>query len=169
MAFSIYDASVPVLLKALDGLDNVLDKGAASAEARKIEWKVFAQARLYPDMLPLCAQVWLATEMAARGVSRLAGSEIPNYPYEGESLEELKARIELARNHIKGFGREQIEGGEDRTFTAQLGPNAVEFNGRDYLTRFTLPNVYFHVTTAYDILRHNGVQLTKTDYTGGFS
>jgi hypothetical protein len=168
MAFSIYDASVPVLIRALDGLETVLDKGAASAEARKIEFKVFAQARLYPDMLPLCAQVWLATEFAARGVSRLAGTEVPNYAYEGESLEELKARIALARDHVKGFTREQIEGGEDRTFTAQLGPRAVEFTGRDYLTRFTLPNVYFHVTTAYDILRHNGVELTKTDYSGGF-
>jgi hypothetical protein len=168
MAFSIYDASVPMLLRALDGLETILDKGAASAEARKIEFKVFAQARLYPDMLPLCAQVWLATEFAARGVSRLAGTEVPNYKYEGESLEELKARIALARDHVKGFTREQIEGGEDRSFTAQLGPRAVEFTGRNYLTQFTLPNVYFHVATAYDILRHNGVELTKTDYSGGF-
>ena len=168
MAFSIYDASVPVLLRAMDNLENVIAKGAASAEERKIEFKVFAQARLYPAMLPLCAQVWLATEFAARGVSRLAGTEVPNYPYEGESAEELKARIALARDHIKSFTREQIEGGEDRSFTAQLGPNAVEFTGRDYLTRFTLPNVYFHITTAYDILRHNGVVLTKTDYSGGF-
>lgn len=166
MAFTIYDASVPILARMLSNLDHILDVGRASADERKIDHQVFTQARLAPDMLPLAAQVWLATEMAARGVSRLAGTEIPNYPYEGESFDELKARIALAKSHIEGFSREQIEGGEAREFTVKLGPNEVAFTGASYLTTFTLPNVFFHITTAYDILRHNGVVLSKPDYAG---
>jgi hypothetical protein len=166
MPFSIYDASIPVLVRALNNLDHVLDLGAASAEARKIEPDVLTQARLAPDMLPLAGQVWLASEMAARCAARLAGAETPNYPYVEKTFAELKARIAMARDYIAAFTREQIEGGEAREFTVKLGPKEVAFTGATYLTGFTLPNVYFHVTTAYDILRHNGVTLTKTDYMG---
>jgi len=166
MPFSIYDASIPALHRALNALDHLLDKGLASAEERKIEPQVFTEARLAPDMLPLKGQVWLASEMAARGAARLAGVEIPNYPYVEQTFEELKGRVAMARDYIKAFTREQIEGGEAREFTVKLGPNEVDFTGASYLMGFTLPNVYFHVTTAYDILRHNGVVLSKPDYMG---
>ena len=166
MPFSIYDASIPVLVRAMNALDHLLDKGAASAEARKIDPAVFTQARLAPDMLPLTGQVWLASEMAARAAARLAGVETPNYPYDEQTFEALKGRIAKARDYISGFSREQIEGGESREFTVKLGPNEVPFTGASYLMGFTLPNVFFHITTAYDILRHNGVELTKTDYMG---
>jgi hypothetical protein len=166
MPFSIYDAAIPVLVRALNNLDHLLDLGLASAEARKIDPAVFTQARLAPDMLPLTGQVWLASEMAARSAARLAGVETPNYPYVEQTFEELKARIATARDYISAFTREQIEGGEDREFTVKLGPEERPFTGASYLMGFTLPNVYFHITTAYDILRHNGVELTKTDYMG---
>lgn len=166
MAFSIYDASIPVLVRALNNLDHLLELGAASAEQRKIDPAVFTQARLAPDMLPLTGQVWLASEMAARAAARLAGAETPNYPYVEQTFEELRARVAMARDYISAFTREQIEGGEDREFTVKLGPEERPFTGASYLVGFTLPNVYFHITTAYDILRHNGVVLTKTDYMG---
>ncbi len=166
MSISMYQVSVPVFARALTNLRSVLEKGAAHAEARKFKPEVLLNDRLAPDMFPLIRQVQIATDQAKGCVARLAGVEVPKYEDNEASFEELYARIDKTLAFIKGIKAEQIDGSEGKDITLPSPRGPLEFKGQPYLLFFVLPNVYFHCTTAYAILRHNGVELGKMDFIG---
>jgi hypothetical protein len=167
VTLSMYQASVPVYLQYLNATSGVLDKGAAFAEARKLDPAALLQARLYPDMHPLVKQVQIFTDQATRGISRLAGVEPPPFPDTENSFSELKARIEKAAVHVNSFRPEQIDGSEEREIVMKTPRGDLKFNGQQYLLFFSLPNFFFHATTTYSILRHVGVDIGKMDFMGG--
>jgi hypothetical protein len=162
----MYQASVPVFLRGLENLAAILAKGAAHAEAKKIDPAVFINARLAPDMLPLARQVHIASDAAKGCVARLAGVEVPSFPDTETTFPELQARIAKTVDFVKGFSAAQIDGSEERACTLKTRNGEINLPGQDYLLKLSLPNFFFHVTTAYDILRHNGVELGKMDYLG---
>jgi len=164
----MYQASIPVFIRALGNLSAILDKAAAQAEARKIDPPVFINARLAPDMFPLSRQVQSASDSAKGCAARLAGVEVPRYEDIETTFTELRARIAKTVAFMQGVKPAQIDGSEDRTITLKLRGREVNFSGRDYLLNFVLPNFFFHATTAYAILRHNGLEIGKTDYLGNF-
>ena len=166
MTLSMYQASVPVLLHSLAAFEAILDKAAANAEARKIDPSVFIQARLAPDMFTFARQVQVATDMAKGGVARLAGLESPRMEDNETTFADLKTRLQKTQDFIRTVQASQIDGSEDRDITLKAGPNTLEFKGQAYLLNFVLPNVFFHLTAAYSILRHNGVELSKRDFLG---
>jgi hypothetical protein len=162
----MYALSAPVFVRMLRNLDGVLDKGAAHAAARKIDPAVLVNARLFPDMFPLSAQVRIAGDFAKGAVARLTGNEPPKYDDNEATFEELKARIAKTIAYIEGFKPEQFAEAATRTVTIKMRGEDKSFDGTTYLANVVLPNFYFHVTTAYDILRHNGVELGKRDFVG---
>jgi hypothetical protein len=162
----MYQASVPVLKRMLNNLSDILEKGAAHGEAKKIDPAVLIASRLYPDMFALARQVQVATDTAKGCAARLAGKEIPKYEDNEATFPELVARIKKTVGFLDTFKAEQIDGSEDKNITLQLRSGDLNFTGISYLLHFALPNFYFHVTTAYDILRHNGVELGKMDFLG---
>lgn len=166
MSLSMFDASVPGLLQGLKGLKTALAKAEAHAEARKIEPDALLQARLYPDMFTLVRQVQIATDFAKGAAGRLAGAELPVFEDVETSFADLKARVAKAVAFIEGLAPAQFEGAETREVSLNRRGQVVSFTGRDYLLLQALPNFWFHVTTAYAILRHNGVELSKSDYMG---
>ena len=166
MTLSMYQASVPVFTRMLENLSAILAKGAAHAEAKKIEAAVFINARLAPDMYPLARQVQIASDAAKGCVARLAGVEVPSYPDTESTFPELHARVGKTLAFVKGFTAAQIDGSEERSVTLKMRAGDVTFRGQDYLFKMALPNFFFHVTTTYDILRHNGVEVGKMDYIG---
>lgn len=167
MTISMYQASIPALVHHLTVLSNILKKAQADAVARKIDESVFITARLAPDMLPLVKQIQIATDVSKACPSRLTATTVPSYEDTETTFDQLQARIEKTITHLKSFKPEQINGTEDTpvTFPRRNHPDW-NFKGQDYLTGFVLPNVYFHISIAYAILRHNGVQLGKADYLG---
>ncbi|WP_437735065.1 DUF1993 domain-containing protein [Sorangium sp. So ce1335] len=166
MAISMYQASVPVLVRMLGNLASILTKAVAYAEAKKIEPRVLLDARLAPDMLSLTRQVQIATDTAKGCGARLAGVDVPKYEDNEASFDELQARIAKTVAFLNGLRREQIDGSEDRDVTIPTRGQALQFKGLPYLLNFVLPNFYFHVTTAYAILRHNGLDVGKMDFLG---
>jgi hypothetical protein len=166
MPLSMYESSVPVFVRALRNLKGVLEKGAAHAHARKIDDAVFLGARLYPDMLPLARQVQIATDMARGGAARLAGGEPPAFEDTEKTFAELIGRVERTIAFIGALAPAAFEGAETRTITRPVRGQPRTFTGVGYLQQFIAPNLYFHATTAYAILRHNGVELGKPDYIG---
>lgn len=166
MPLSMYRASVPVFIHTLGALSNILAKGAAYAEARDIDPSVLVNARLAPDMFPLSRQVQIAGDMAMRGAARLAGVDFPNNPDTEATFSELQARIGKTLKFIEDLSPKQIDGSEEKPITVQMRDGPLNFTGQDYLLNFVLPNFYFHVTAAYLILRHNGVELGKKDFLG---
>jgi uncharacterized protein len=166
MALSMYQSSVPVFVRTLTSLKAVLEKGAAYAQAKKIDEGVLLQSRLYPDMLPLTAQVQIAADMARGGVDRLTGSEPASWEDNEKTFAELYARIDRTIEHVKSFTEKQFDGAETRSVVRKLRGEPRTFTGVSYLQRFVLPNLYFHATTAYAILRHNGVEVGKLDFLG---
>jgi len=166
MALSMYQVSVPVFLKMLGNLAAILDKGAAFAEAKKIDPSVLLGYRLAPDMLNLTRQVQIATDHAKRGTARLAGLEAPVYEDSETTFPQLKARIDKTVAFISSVKPAQIEGAEAREITLKLGGSSRTLTGQAYLLHNALPNFFFHATTAYDILRHCGVEIGKGDYLG---
>jgi hypothetical protein len=164
VTISMYQASVPRLANTLKNLSAILDKAQAHAEARKIDPLVLANARLYPDMLPMKRQVQIACDTAKGVVARLAGAEPPKHEDVEETFADLKARIAKTLDFIQTFKPAQIDGSEDKAIHLKLGQREVDFKGMQYLLGHALPNFYFHVVTAYDILRHNGVEIGKRDY-----
>jgi hypothetical protein len=162
----MYQASVPVFLRGLENLSAILAKGAAHADAKKIDPSVFINARLAPDMLALARQVQIASDAAKGCTARLAGAEVPSFPDTETTFPELQARIAKTIEFVKGFKPAQIDGSEERTCVLKTRTAEITHRGQDYLFKLALPNFYFHVTTAYDILRHNGVELGKMDYLG---
>ncbi len=166
MPLSMYQASVPVFVRTLGSLRNILAKGAAHAQARKIDEAAFMQARLAPDMFPLTSQVHIATDMARGGAARLAGTEPPKYEDTEKTFAELIARVDKTIAYVESLPESQFEGAETRKITRPVRGQPKEFTGPNYLQQFILPNLYFHTTTAYDLLRHNGVDLGKADFIG---
>jgi len=167
MSISMYQASVPVLVRGLTNLQAILGKAEAHAAEKQIDPSVFIGARLFPDMLPLVRQVYIVTDTAKGCAARLAGVEPPKYDDVEATFEDLHARIQKTIDYLKEFNAAQIDGSEERSITLKMRSGPVEFTGLNYLLQFVMPNFYFHVTTSYDILRHNGVELGKLDYLGG--
>jgi hypothetical protein len=169
MAISMYLASIPPILRALTNLRTILEKAEAHAEARKIDPSVLVNARLYPDMFPLSRQVQIATDNAKGAASRLAGTTPPKYEDNESTFPELVARIDKTIALLKTFKPEQIDGSEEKTITLPMHDRTLTFKGLPYLLDYVIPNIYFHVTTAYAILRHNGVEIGKKDFLGEIS
>ena len=160
--------AVSVLPKLLGNLEHILRKGEANAKERGIDMDVFLNARLAPDMHPLYKQVLMVCDMAKMAPYRIAGLTPPKYDDSERTLEELYGLIAKAKADVTAVTAEQLDGRENETFTIKLGPRGdTEFTGSVYLSAFTIPNLYFHITTAYNILRNNGVPLGKFDFFGG--
>lgn len=168
MTISMYKASVPVFIHMLGNLSAILDKAAAYAEAKKVDPSVLINARLYPDMFALVRQVQIASDVTKGGGARLAGQEPPSYADTETTIPELKERLAKTIAFLKTFKPEQIDGSEDKAIQLKVGGQPMTFKGLPYLQHFVLPTLYFHVTTAYDILRHNGVEVGKRDYLGKY-
>jgi len=166
MTISMYDVAVGTFTRVLNNLSAVLAKGAAHAEARKIEPSVLLNCRLYPDMFPLTRQVQIASDGAKGCVARLAGVEPPSFADNESSFAELELRIRKTLDYVQSFKPEQINGSEKRAITLKLRNGEMNFEGMPYLLDFVLPNLYFHASTSYNILRHNGVELGKMDFLG---
>ena len=166
MSNSMYVAAVPPIIRSLSNLRAILEKAAAYAEAKKIDPSVLINARLYPDMFPLSRQVQLASDVAKGAASRLAGLEPPKYEDNESTFPELLARLDKTIALLEYCKPEQVDGSEDKTIVLPMHDKTVTFTGSSYLHDFVLPNVYFHVTTVYAILRHNGVEIGKKDFLG---
>lgn len=166
MAISMYRASVPPIVRSLTNLRTILEKAAAHAEARKIDPSVLLNMRLYPDMLPMSRQVQIATDNAKGVASRLAGMEPPKYEDNESTFPELVARIDKTLAYLGTFEPGQIDGSEERTITLPRRDTTLTIAGTPYLLEYVLPNFYFHVTIAYAILRHCGVEIGKQDFLG---
>lgn len=166
MALSVYDISVPVYLRLLAALEASLDKAVAHAEAGRYPPEALLVARLYPDMWSYAEQVKSATNHAFRGVARLAGLPIPPIPEAIATVADLKERIAATLAFVSGVDRAAVEAGGTREITFPLGGEQRTMSGKDYFLFFSLPNFMFHAATAYDILRHNGVPLSKADFLG---
>ncbi len=166
MTLSMYQASVPVLLRMLSNLSAILDKAAAHADQHKIEPSVLLNSRLFPDMYPLVQQVQIASDIAKAAWARLAAVEPPKFPDTETSFDELKQRMAKTVDFLKTLKPAQIDGSEDRDITIPIRGETHTFKGQPYLVHFALPNFYFHVTTAYAILRHCGVGIGKRDFLG---
>jgi uncharacterized protein len=166
MTISMYQAAIPPMVRALNNLAAILEKGEASAIARKIDPSVLIASRLYPDMLPLVKQIQIASDVSRRGAARLAGVEAPSMEDSETSFPELIARLKATVAYLETLTPAQIDGTEARAIALPMGKITLDFEGLPYLVGFVLPNVYFHVTTAYNILRHNGVEVGKQDFLG---
>jgi uncharacterized protein len=164
MTISMYKVSVPIFVQFLTAQSNCIDKLAALVDAKKLDANFFLNMRFAPDMYPYVRQVQQASTHAARACSALAGVAMPDMPNNETSLSELKARLAKTIDFVKGFKAAQIDGTEDKDITLTLGGNERKFKGQAFLLNFILPNFYFHCTTAYDILRHCGVELGKRDF-----
>jgi hypothetical protein len=168
MSLSMSQASIPVFVQLLTAASNVLDKAAAHAEAKKIDPSVLLATRIFPDMFPLSRQIQIATDQAKGGAARLAGLEVPKYEDNEKTIDELKARIAKTIAFVQSIDAAKIDGTEDKDLKIPLGPTERAFKGQAYLINFVLPNFYFHLTTAYNILRHCGVEIGKRDFLGNF-
>lgn len=166
MKISMYEASVPVFIHALNNLASILEKGRVHAEAKKIDAAVLPNLRLFADMFPLSRQVQIASDIARGGAARLAGLDMPTYEDNEKTVPELVERLRKTVAYLQTLTPEQFDGGEDKTVTWQTRSGSKSMQGLPYLNKHVLPNVYFHVTTAYNILRHNGVELGKKDFLG---
>jgi len=166
MAISMYQASAPRFVHTLKSLSAILGKAQAHCEAKKIDPLVLTASRLYPDMFALARQVQIACDSAKGAVARLAGVEIPKHEDSEKSFDELKERIAKTLAFIATVKAAQIDGSEEKEVVLKLQGKDVPFKGLQYLLGFAWPNFYFHATTAYDILRHNGVELGKRDFIG---
>jgi hypothetical protein len=166
MAFTIYDASIPVFTRLLKALAANLDKAAAHAADHKIKPEALITARLYPDMFTLAEQVRAACNHAVRGAARLTGATAPDFAGTDASFADLKARIDWALGFLAGLPAEGFAGAESREVVLPAAGGERRLSGGDYLLALAMPNFMFHATTAYDILRHNGVPLHKADFLG---
>ena len=166
MTISMYQACVPPFLQTLQGLSNVLDKAEAFCTAKKIEPAVLVNSRLAPNMFALARQVQIACDFAKGASARLAGIDVPAFDDNETTIDQLKARITKTIAFVTTIDAAKIDGSEERDIMLKIAGNAVTFKGQFYLVNFAIPNYYFHLTTAYAILRHNGVDLGKGDFLG---
>jgi uncharacterized protein len=164
MAVSMYDIAIPTFQKQLAALEAILDKAADYASMKKVEIFVLLGSRLYPDMFNLTRQVQLATDFAKAAPARLAGLEVPSFPDTETTLPELKARIAKIQALLAGYKPEQFDGSDTKELTVKVAGAEVTLTGREYLLHVAFPNFYFHCATAYDILRHNGLEIGKRDF-----
>lgn len=169
MSISMHALSAPTYVALLNNLNTWLDKAEALATEKKFDIDVLLSARLAPDMIPLRGQIHIATSFAKNSQCRLAGETPPDYSdTDIQTLDQLRARITRTLDIVQSYDAKALEGSDTREVTVNLGPEIkMTMNGFDFLTRMALPNFWFHVTTAYDILRHNGVQLGKQDFLAG--
>ena len=164
---SFYDSAVPAYLQILNSLSAIIDKAEVHCAAKKIQPEALLGARLFPDMLPFSRQIQLVCDFAAKGCARLTGSEVPMTPDTESSFAELKQRISKTISYLNDFKSSQFEGAESREVSFPAGPDkTLTLKGQQFLSHFSLPNFYFHAATAYDILRHNGVEIGKRDFLG---
>jgi len=166
MSISMYQVAVPVFVRALDNLAHVLKKGEQHAKSKNVSDEVLLQTRLIPDMLPLIKQIQIACDTAARGAARLAGVEPKSFEDNETTLEQAYDRIERSIAYIKSFTPAQIDGSETRPIHLKMRSGELHFEGQAYLLHFTLPNLFFHCTTAYDLLRQAGTDIGKADFLG---
>ena len=166
MTISMYQASVPRFVTILGNLAGILDKAQAHVDARKLDATVLTSYRLFPDMLPMAKQVQIACDTAKGVVARLAGMEIPAYEDNEVTLADLKARVARTIAFIQSVPADQIDGTEDKDIVTRRGDKETRYKGMQFLLSHAVPNFYFHVTTAYNILRHNGVEIGKRDFLG---
>jgi hypothetical protein len=162
----MYQASVPAFIRALNNLAAILEKAEAHAQARKIDASALLTARLFPDMFPLVRQVQIATDAATSGAARLADVAVPTFENTEASFPDLVARLRRGVAFLETLKAEQVDGTEDKTVTWQTRSSTKSMLGLPYLMNHVLPNVHFHVTTAYNILRHNGLEIGKQDFLG---
>jgi len=167
MSLSMYAATVPPFRSMLKNLSAILAKAEAHCEAKKIDPNAFLAARLYPDMLPFTAQVQIASDNVKGAAGRLSGAEIPKFEDSEKTFAELQARIDKTIAFLDTLQASQFEGAEGRDIVLQLRDRKLEFKGADYLLQWAIPNIYFHITTAYALLRHGGVEIGKRDYMSG--
>jgi hypothetical protein len=158
--------TIDIFTHTLGNLSAILEKGTALAAARKFDSAVLVTSRLAPDMLPLARQVQIACDTAKKGAARLAGVEAPPFEDNEKTIEELRTRIAKTIDYLKTLPASAFEGAEDRDIKVPAGERTLEFKGLAYVQRWILPNLFFHVTTAYNILRHNGVEIGKRDFLG---
>jgi uncharacterized protein len=164
---SMYAASVPPVKQMLGALGKILEKAEAHVAAKKLEPAALLQARLYPDMFTFTRQVQIACDFAKGLAARLANVELPSFEDSEQSFAELRARVARTLAFVEGVEAARFEGSEARTIVLRPGtPQERSFNGRDYLLHYALPQFYFHLTTAYALLRHNGLEIGKLDYMG---
>ncbi|WP_431687739.1 DUF1993 domain-containing protein [Hahella sp. NBU794] len=166
MSISMYQTSVPIFIRMLGNLNQILEKAAAHAEKKGFNPQNLVNYRLYPDMLPLSSQIQIATDTVKGCVARLSDQQPPVFEDNETTLAELSARVTKTIDYVKTFTPEQIDNTEEKTIQLKLGSYTPTFTGQRYLLHFVLPNLYFHITTAYAILRHNGVDIGKADYLG---
>ena len=164
MTFSVYDLSVPVFTRGLNNLKGILKSGEDYAVRRKIDPPVLLNSRLFPDMFPLTRQVQLVSDFAKGGAARLAGIEVPQYEDNEKTFAELDARLTRTLDFLGTVNRGAIDKGADREITMTIAGNPITLQGRVYLVERTLPNFWFHMSIAYAILRHNGVEIGKKDF-----
>jgi hypothetical protein len=168
MPLSMYQASIPVFIRQLGNLKEILQKAEKYAETKKIDPAIFVNDRLIADMYPLSRQVQIAADIVKGGAARLAGVEVPSFPDTEKTFPELYTRIDKTIDFLKSFKADQIDGSEERKVVLKIRGQEAVFLGQPYLLNFVLPNVYFHASIAYAILRHNGVDIGKMDYLGKF-
>ncbi len=166
MSLSMYQASIPTLVHMLGNLSAILTKAAKYAETKKFDPSVLINARLAPDMLPLSSQIQTASDVAKGCAARLAGIEAPSFPDTETTFPELQTRIAKTIEYLNSVSPAQIDGSEERTVILKMRTQDMQFQGQVYLLSFVLPNFYFHITTAYAILRHNGLDIGKGDFLG---
>jgi hypothetical protein len=166
MKLSMYEASIPLFLHTLENLKSILQKGAAHAEAKKFDASNLVNARLAPDMLNLARQVQIASDAAKGAAARLSGLEAPKFEDTETTFPELVARVDKTIDYLRGFNAAQFEGSEERTINITIPRGTLSFPGVQFLRHWALPNFFFHVTTAYNLLRHNGVEIGKADFLG---
>ncbi len=166
MTISMYQASVPRFVNILGNLSNILDKTQAHIDAKKLSDASLTTFRLFPDMLPMTTQVQIACDTAKGVVARLAGVDIPAFEDNEKSIVELKARVAKTIAFIQTITPEQIDGTEDKAIVTKRGEKETHYKGMQFLLGHAVPNFYFHITTAYAILRHNGVEIGKRDFLG---
>lgn len=166
MAVSMYQISVPVFTRMLTNLAAILEKAAAHCEERKIDPAALINYRFYPDMFPFSKQIQIATDAARNGSAYLAGVAPPKTENVEQTFPELIARVQKTVEFVSTFKPEQIDGSEEKEISIKRGETTLTYKGQEYLLNRVLPNFFFHITTAYDILRHNGVELGKKDYLG---
>jgi hypothetical protein len=166
MNISMYEASIPLFVHTLTNLKAILQKAATHADTRKFDPSVLATSRLFPDMLPLTRQVQIASDAAKGCAARLAGIEPPKFEDTEQTIADLVTRIDRTLDYLQTVKREQLDGSDDRQITIKTPRDTFQFSGLVFLRHWALPNFFFHVTTAYNLLRHNGVEIGKADYLG---
>ena len=168
MALSLYDVSVPVFSRGLGQLTHVLEKSLAHAKVNGIDPATLVDARLAPDMITLAGQIQRASDASKLGVARISGITAPSFPDEEKTYDELLSRIAKTQEFLATVDRTLVDGQEERQVTIKARESEAHFTAQRYLLQFALPNFFFHVTTAYDVLRHKGMPIGKMDYLGKF-